>query len=184
MRGAEAIVSKCKIIGISAVKKDRIRKSYRVKELDEKLRNERTRREARLLNRAKIAGVNCPTVLEVSKFSIIMSRVNGKRPDLNKKTGLTKKAGEVLARLHGSDIVHGDFTPANLILNSEGLFVIDFGLGVFSKDVEDKAIDVLTMLKTLDEHAQKKFLDGYSNYAGVKEVIKRIEQVKGRARYA
>jgi len=180
MRGAEAVLSKTKIIGIPAVKKDRIRKTYRIEGLDISLRKKRTRREARLLHRAKIAGVKCPTVLEVSEFSLILSLIKGKRPKMDKK--LSRKAGKLLALLHEKDIIHGDFTPANLIMTGNDLYVIDFGLGFFSSDVEDKAIDVLTMLKTID--TGKEFIAGYKKYKKSLSVLKRVEEVRKRARYA
>ena len=119
MKGAEAVVSFSKIIGIPVAVKNRIEKTYRVRQLDEKLRSERTRREARLLNKAKLAGVPCPTVLEVDSFSISMARISGKRPDLDKNENAAKTAGLYLAKLHSADIIHGDFTPANLILSIE-----------------------------------------------------------------
>ena len=58
---------------------------------------------------------------------------------------------EMLAALHKADIIHGDYTPANLILESGGrrMFVIDFGLGFISNDIEDKAVDVFTMMRAI-----------------------------------
>ncbi|MEK6978699.1 MAG: KEOPS complex kinase/ATPase Bud32 [Candidatus Micrarchaeota archaeon] len=189
MRGAEAIVSNSRLLGLPVVIKDRIPKTYRNKTLDAKLRTERTKREARLLNKAKIAGVPCPIVLEVSEFGITMTKIRGKRADLIKNKNSAKTAGKYLAQLHASNLIHGDYTPANLIVSSgasQNLFVIDFGLGFFSEDVEDKAIDVLTMLKAIPEsaQAQKAFLKGYSKYKKYSAVLKRVEEVKKRARYA
>ena len=183
MRGAEAVVSESKIIGIPVVIKDRIPKTYRVKQLDVKLRTERTKREARLLNKAKSIGVPCPTVLEVSEFKIAMTKINGKRPDLLRNKKIAKVAGQYLAKLHSADIIHGDYTPANLIETRSGLFVIDFGLGFNSFDIEDKAVDILTMLKAIPEGAQKAFVAGYAKYTKAKSVLNRVEEVKKRARY-
>lgn len=183
MRGAEAVISESNIIGITSVVKERIPKIYRVKQLDSKLRTERTKREARLLNKAKSIGVLCPTVLEVSEFRIAMTEIKGKRPDLSKNKFAARKTGEYMAMLHASDIIHGDYTPANLILSGKTLFVIDFGLGFNSFDVEDKAVDVLTMLKAVPEAAQKAFIAGYSKYKNAKSVLRRVEEVKKRARY-
>jgi Kae1-associated kinase Bud32 len=183
MRGAEAVVSNSKIIRIPVVVKDRIPKSYRIPELDARLRSERTRREARLLNKAKIIGVPCPTVLEVTQFAISMTKIKGKRPDLEKNKSAAITAGRYLAKLHSADIIHGDYTPANLIISRDGLFVIDFGLGFNSFDVEDKAVDVLTMLKAVSKKAQDNFLKGYSTYNKSASILKRVEDVKKRARY-
>ncbi|VVC02794.1 KEOPS complex subunit Bud32 [Candidatus Bilamarchaeum dharawalense] len=180
MRGAEAKVSKTKIIGLAAVLKSRIPKNYRVKELDKKLRIERTRSEAKLLSKAKLAGVNCPTVLKVNEFEIVMSFVQGQRPGMDKDE--SKKAGFLLAKLHQADIIHGDFTPANLIEHNGQMYVIDFGLGFVSNDIEDKAVDVFTMLRSISE--KDAFLAGYASYAKAKEVLVRVKNVEGRVRYA
>jgi Kae1-associated kinase Bud32 len=183
MRGAEAIVKRAKLLGQEVVIKERVKKAYRIPELDEKLRRERTRAEARLLHKAKVVGVLCPVVLEVEEFKLTMSFIHGDRPGMN--AAEAREAGTNLAALHQADIIHGDFTPANLIKEDRKLFVIDFGLGFFSSDIEDKAIDVYTMLKALDELRGAAFLEGYkTRNPRHKTIMKRVEQVKKRVRYA
>lgn len=181
MRGAEAVLRISKFLGRKTVVKDRQAKKYRVAELDRALRTQRTKQEARLLHRAKLAGVPCPIILAVDNFSITMTWLPGKRP---KKPLFYRTAGRYLANLHSANIIHGDYTPANLLFHHDKVAVIDFGLGFFSTDIEDKAIDVLTMLKAIDSKQQKAFLQGYKKYAKYKQVMKRIEQVKSRVRYA
>ncbi len=186
MRGAEAVLSKSKLIGLPVVVKKRIEKEYREEELDKKLRKERTRSEARLLHKAKLAGVECPTVLQVGDFEISMTFLEGKRPGMGKRD--CRAAGEMLAKLHASDIIHGDYTPANLIKKggSKGtagsFYVIDFGLGFISKDIEDKAVDVFTMLRAIED--KDAFLAGYKGYAKADSVLKRVKKVEQRVRYA
>ncbi|MDO8554125.1 MAG: KEOPS complex kinase/ATPase Bud32 [Candidatus Micrarchaeota archaeon] len=182
LKGAEAVLTKTKIIGISALIKDRIPKSYRANELDNKLRRERTRVEARLLHKAKLAGVLCPTVLEVREFQLVIEFLNGKRPKMNERIAL--EAGKLLAKLHSAGIIHGDFTPANLMETKNELCVIDFGLGFFSSDIEDMAIDVLTMLKSVNTQVHTDFLKGYSIAKDYSKVMQRLEVVKKRVRYA
>ncbi len=201
-RGAEAVVYKATLLGRPVVVKERLAKTYRVSALDRKLRSERTRAEARLLHKAKLAGVCCPTVLEVDElsFSITTTFIDGVRPGgkmLNPKTRnglqLATRIGSLLAKLHQADIIHGDFTPANLIVSakvaragSDELYVIDFGLGFISNDVEDKAVDVFTMLRALgtDKNLKVAFLSGYSGYAKAASVLKRVEGIEKRVRYA
>lgn len=186
MRGAEAVVKKVRIIGRPAIAKIRMAKSYRIDKLDNKLRTERTRSEARLLNKAKMAGVECPTVFEVSDFEIVMSFVNGKRPAMKGWEAI--EAGRILAKLHGNDIIHGDYTPANLICTNRdkrnSLIVIDFGLGYISKDIEDKAVDVFTMLRAIDKKMHQDFVKGYNDYTNASDVISRVKIVEKRVRYA
>lgn len=181
-KGAEAVVRDIFFISRKAVAKERISKNYRLKEIDELLRRSRTKAEARLLHKAKLAGVPCPTVLCVEDFLIIMSRLPGNRPKMTKRQ--TRLAGDYLARLHNNGIIHGDYTPANLLADRKNLYVIDFGLGFFSKDIEDMAVDVFTMLKSLGKKNKNYFLEGYKQCKNYKSVLKRLEEISKRMRYA
>ena len=105
MRGAEAVLSKISLLGLPAVEKFRVEKKYRVKELDEGIRRGRTRREARLLARAKEAGVLCPVVYQVGDFFIRMKYLKGEmlHHELRKRkmaAGEIADAAGILVRLH------------------------------------------------------------------------------------
>ena len=187
MKGAEAILKKTRVLSFSAVEKFRPKKKYRAPALDEKIRRERTRREARLLSRAKEAGVICPVVYEVSEFAIRMKFLEGKMlyQEMRKRRLTPKEifsAARILAALHSVDVVHGDFTPANLMNTLEGMAVIDFGLGCISHDVEDKGTDVLTMKKALGKHGSA-FEDAYSRAGGKLSVLRMCGEIEKRARY-
>ena len=179
MRGAEAVLSETEIIGKKGLVKTRIEKKYRLREIDGKLRRERTRSEARLLHKAKLAGIRCPTVLQVKDFEIVISFIDGNRPGMDESE--CREAGEILAKLHEADIIHGDYTPANLITDGN-LSAIDFGLGFISKDIEDKAVDVFTMVRAVE--GKEAFLDGYRSYSKSDSVVKRLKKVEQRVRYA
>jgi len=179
LRGAEAVLVPCSFLGHSALRKERREKSYRIKEIDSELRLGRTRREARLLHKAKEAGVSCPTVYAVGENCIVIDRLLGGK--LKENPAQLRKAGEMLAKLHSAGIIHGDFTPYNIIVNSSGLHVIDFGLGFISYKLEDQADDVLNMLRGIK--GRKYFLEGYSEFSGAKQVLKRIGQIEARMRY-
>jgi Kae1-associated kinase Bud32 len=180
IRGAEAVVTKTSFLGKPAVLKDRIKKTYREEHLDNLLRKRRTRAEARLLHKAKKAGVPCPTVLCMDEFSITMSFLEGKRPGMGGKEA--EKSGNYLAKLHNNGIIHGDYTPANLIKTKKGLSVIDFGLGFFSTDIEDMAVDVFTMLKSINK--KQEFLKGYRKSKRYNSILKRVEDIRKRMRYS
>ena len=60
-RGAEAIL----YLENDYLVKDRIKKGYRLAQIDEKLRKYRTRKEARLILRAKRCGVETPNIISV-----------------------------------------------------------------------------------------------------------------------
>lgn len=189
LEGAEAILMPISFGPFSALDKIRQPKAYRPKSLDDKIRSSRTRVEARLLARAKKAGVPCPQVLSVGPFDIVMGKVGGKTLNRCEPADVHPAAftlaGLYLARLHAAGVVHGDYTPANLMLDGKkkALFVIDFGLGSVSSDVEDFAVDVLTMKKALkDKKMQEAFLSGYKR-EGNARVLKHMAEVEKRARY-
>ncbi|MFA4983004.1 MAG: KEOPS complex kinase/ATPase Bud32, partial [Candidatus Micrarchaeia archaeon] len=177
MKGAEAVITRCEVLGIPSVEKFRVEKEYRAPELDSKIRKERTRREARLLHKAKEAGVFCPVVFEVGEFSIRMKYLEGKM--LHHELAERKisadeiaSSARILAALHNADVIHGDYTPANLMNTDEGMAVIDFGLGSVSPDCEGKATDVLMMKKALGSDGEA-FVSAYKK-RGKREVVRMV----------
>jgi TP53 regulating kinase-like protein len=183
--GAEAIIFKSNLFLFPSIIKQRIEKKYRPKVLDEQLRFSRTKAEAKILFKAKKASVLCPYVFGVINDSIFMQFIEGKTLNKFKKVpnNLLKLAAFYLASLHKNDIVHGDYTFANLMLtNKKELFVIDFGLSFISKDDEDKAVDLLTMLKSLNKSKASLFAKYYSSY-GLEHIVLLAKKIQKRARY-
>ena len=102
---------------------------------------------------------------------------------------LSEEIGKKIGILHSNDIIHGDLTTSNMILEKEIKF-IDFGLSFFSNKVEDKAVDLHLLRQALEskhhdiwekcfEAALKGYKQGYPAY---KEVISRLEKVEARGR--
>ncbi len=187
MKGAEAVLSKISFLGMPAVEKFRVEKKYRAKELDESIRKGRTKKEARLLAKAKEAGVLCPVVFQVGEFFIRMKYLDGKmlHKELRKRKATAKEiadAAKILVRLQSLDIIHGDFTPANLMLTADGMAVIDFGLGEISRKDEDKATDIVMMKKALNRQGAS-FVAAYSKAGGEKSVARMVSEIEKRARY-
>ena len=103
-----------------------------------------------------------------------------------------KKLAEQIALLHDAGIIHGDLTTSNVIVNEKAkdFCLVDFGLGFYSRKVEDKAVDLLNLKKTftathfrllkywklLEEGYAEKAIDG-------KQVLKQIARIEKRARY-
>lgn len=190
-KGAEANIYKSGKVLI----KDRIKKGYRVSQLDEFIRKRRTKKEAKLLQRASRAGVLVPKVLHEDKFILNIEFIEGERIKdvLNEKNykEICKKIGESVAKLHKDEIIHGDLTTSNIILKSKDIYFIDFGLGFFSRKIEDKATD-LHLLEEAFESTHFKIADKAfdivlkeykKNYEKPKEVLKRLEDIRKRGRY-
>ncbi|MDO8339114.1 MAG: KEOPS complex kinase/ATPase Bud32 [Candidatus Burarchaeum sp.] len=192
-KGAEADVFTGSIANIPAVFKKRKPKAYRVKALDEAIRSTRTKKEARLLHAAKSAGAKCPLVLSVGKNEIAMTRLNGKlmrELDERKMIAVAPAIGTLLASLHSAGITHGDFTPANIMVDGREVAVIDFGLGEFARDDEELATDLLLMKKSVPAAAYAAFLKAYCKARGpgaqgkaAVATLARLEEIEKRGRY-
>ena len=197
-RGAEAIL----IQKDNLLIKRRIPKSYRIKEIDEKLRKLRTRAEARIMK--KVYGkINVPEILEQDEKTkeIIMKFINGKKLSenldkfsLDKQKEICRKIGEEVAKLHKNNIIHSDLTTSNMILEDcqKNLFpyFIDFGLSFHSSRIEDKAVDLHLFKQALESKHYKNwqvlfdsFLEGYKVYEEYSKVKKQFEKVEKRGRY-
>ncbi len=196
-----------------AVVKERIKKGYRLPELDDKLRKRRTSAEARLLREARRAGVLTPQIIEEGKTTIKMEFIEGEKVKdaFNNKncTEISKEIGRNIALLHGYDIIHGDLTTSNMIISKgktrvgvhqtkssvpDGSFsicFIDFGLGFISNRDEDKAVDLYLLHEVLEsthfeilEKAWHAILKSYKeHYQGSDKVIKALSNVEKRGRY-
>lgn len=183
-RGAEAKVYFSKLFGIPVVVKKRDPKRYRIGKLDETLRTTRNKTEARSLLAAERHGVSVPRILHAGRYELVMERKEGKLMKDSERVGSEtyKHVGKMLAMLHGAGVTHGDFTPANVMLTKEDPFIIDFGLAEFSKDSEERAIDLLLMKRSIGKNYTH-FVSGYKKLKGWKAVLKKLEEVETRGRY-
>ena len=164
--------------------KIRPERKYRHKLIDSSLRKYRTRREYKILTKAKSLGINVPEVYKVNEkeFWIAMQYIEGNTLTLNSFLKHLEKAAEIVANLHKANIIHGDLHPKNFIFSNE-LYIIDFGLSFISKRIEDKAVDLFELRKLLKE-SWDKFAEVYKkNYEEGNEVLKKLEEIERRGRY-
>ncbi|MFH0870743.1 MAG: KEOPS complex kinase/ATPase Bud32 [archaeon] len=186
-RGAEAVIFEDK----ETVIKQRFKKGYRIAELDDELRSQRTKRESNLLRKIKIAH---PKLIDHDdKENIVMEKIHGEklRDVLDKRPELARRAGEMVAELHNQHIIHGDLTTSNMILDEEdNLVFIDFGLSFQSQKVEDKAVDIHLFKQALNskhhtvyERALREFFTGYKKAEQHDQIIERLKAVELRGRY-
>lgn len=197
-KGAESNIVKSSYLGRDAVLKNRISKNYRIPEIDNKIRKARTKLEAKLLSDVKKAGVVTPILYDVDLHdkTILMEEIKG---DLVKdiiNEDLAYEIGENIAKFHNLNIIHGDITSSNMMVNDKNQLVfIDFGLGRYSDLFEDKAVDLLVLKKSLQSidynTAIKIFdnvLEGYADEykddsLNREQIIKKINEIESRGRY-
>ncbi len=198
-QGAEAVITQR---GEEIIKK-RVEKSYRLRELDEKIRKLRTRSEAKLLEKAsKVIAVPKTLKVDENNKEIIMEAIEGKRLSgslntfsLEKQKRICEKIGENIAKIHQENIIHGDLTTANMILvedkNDFDVYFIDFGLGFISSKIEDKAVDLHLLRESFEAGFAKNWeilfnsiKEGYSkNYKDAHLILERFRAVEKRGRY-
>ena len=198
-KGAEANIYTSKWLNHDVLIKERIPKNYRIPEIDLRLRKERTKKEAKLLDEAKTCGVKTPLIYDINKKenSIILEKVNGRivkkifeNASNEEINVISRKIGNNIAKLHNCGIIHGDLTTSNLILEDNEIVFIDFGLGKNSDLIEDKGVDILVFKKAISgihyKIADKCFneiLKGYRNVYGYSEIVNKINEIEARRRY-
>jgi TP53 regulating kinase-like protein len=215
-QGAEAIVYTTDThpyvnnAAASYIIKYRPPKPYRHPTLDAQLTKHRTLTEARILHKVLSLGVSAPKLVFVDprKGIIWMEFVEGislkqwiwdQEDGANDLKEILLDVGREIGKLHVADIVHGDLTTSNIMLNAElKPVIIDFGLASHSSLAEDKAVDLYVMERAVESthpvHSSdynQWLLEGYlhqhdkSGKTGSikgKEVIRKLQQVRLRGR--
>ena len=189
--GAEAII----YLDEGRVIKDRIKKCYRIRQIDEKLRRFRTRRESKLLHKlAKLGFIPKLLKSDDKKMKIDMEFIDGPRlrDVLNKNNykGFCKEIGEKVATLHNHDVIHSDLTTSNMIFKKQ-IFFIDFGLSFESSKIEDKAVDLHLLKQALEskhneisKQAFKEVIKAYKRKARhTEQIMRRLDKVEMWGRY-
>jgi len=193
-RGAEATITKTG----NTIIKERIEKLYRYPELDKKIRKLRTRSETKILEKA-IKMIPTPKVInsDENKSTIELEFIQGKKLSENlektKFKEVCEKIGNNLAKIHDNNIIHGDLTTSNMILNEKEnkVYFIDYGLGFQSSRVEDKAVDLHLIKQALEakhpkiyEEAFKAVIKSYIKQSKeAKQTLVQLEKVEKRGRY-
>jgi len=189
VQGAEAVVS----LG-DTVTKHRQPKAYRHAALDSRLRRDRTVLEARLTSEARRVGVPTPVVFDVDVPESTIELEHVGRADL--RDALTehtvRETARHLAAIHDAGFVHGDPTTRNARVattpDGDRVYLIDFGLGYYTDDVEDYAMDIHVFQQSLAGTADDPdpllaaTEDAYRDH-GDPDVLDQLDEILGRGRY-
>ncbi|MHA1897808.1 MAG: bifunctional N(6)-L-threonylcarbamoyladenine synthase/serine/threonine protein kinase [Promethearchaeota archaeon] len=201
--GAEALLIKKRLFDHNTLVKYRLSKGYRIKEIDQMVRSERTLAEARTLIRLKKQGIPVPMVFDIDpkNASISMSFIEGQPLKTlletlghDKLRSIFSRIGAYIAKMHKIGQIHGDLTTSNIIYNSknDNIFFIDFGLGFTSSTTEDRMVDLHLFKRVITSTHGNYFniiypplIQGYANElkVSVKFVEDGIEQIELRGRY-
>ncbi len=210
-KGAEAVLVKGMWLDQEALYKVRLPKTYRIPQIDAKLRVDRTITEARILGALLEAGIPVPGLLDVDAKGgiIVMEFIHGQRikdmvSALQGKLGpIFEKVGYLVAAIHELDIIHGDLTTSNIIYESKpdsediSFTFIDFGLARHSTSIEDKSVDIHLFKRVITStHASmynamfppfmagyKRFLEEQGRSTDFIKISRRLEQIESRGRY-
>lgn len=198
--------------------KFRPKKPYRHPKIDALITRSRTVGEAKFMLKLNKLGVPAPHLisLDINNGVIWMNAIGYDLGDgsvsslknylwhLEKNGGdclgeevrsFCKTTGSVIGKLHNNDMIHGDLTTSNIILQAKQSYLIDFGLSSYSNLPEDKAVDLYVLeravLSTHSDYADKYnawLLEGYKDEisqarkSNLKDTMKKLEDVRLRGR--
>lgn len=224
-QGAEAKIFIQQVQGKLCIVKERFQKNYRHQDLDKHLTRTRIRAESKALGRCTAAGILVPQVINtdiqerkitleyfdkaitVKEYinDLLKNHLSGiectnDRNFGNKLEKLGTEIGEVIGKMHANNIIHGDLTTSNMLINpvdenradfdKHQLVMIDFGLSTYSQSPEDKGVDLYVLERALlSAHSTVEtlfdtILKAYesSNPQGMKAAIASFEDVRARGR--
>lgn len=188
--------------------KERFVKNYRLAELDKTLTKQRIKAEQKTVKRCEDAGILVPKLFNVDfnerkiymeyfdkaitakEFIIQVQKLPEPQVKLDE---LTKRIGDVVGKFHANNIIHGDLTTSNILIDHKGddynLVMVDFGLSSYSTSHEDKGVDLYVLerallsthstLPNLFESILKQYRESNPTSA---ETVKRFEEVRARGR--
>eukprot|EP00042_Codosiga_hollandica_P019948 m.63001 g.63001 ORF g.63001 m.63001 type:complete len:214 (-) comp49609_c0_seq2:100-741(-) len=202
-QGAEARIYLHELFGRPCLVKERFSKSYRHPVVNEKLTTSRTQHEVKALLRCRELGIPTPAVylVDLSRNMIFMEyfataitvkeQIITVGDELAPHVALMNSIGSLIATLHSNNLIHGDLTTSNFLLepSTNVVYVIDFGLCATSTLIEDKAVDLYVLeraFKSTHPNADELFAQIMTAYsASVRQsdaIIRKLGEVRERGR--
>lgn len=228
-QGAEGKLYLTTFQGQRCLAKERFVKAYRHPDLDRQLTRERMRAETKAIGRCQAVGIAVPKILHMDlntrriHMEYFADSCTVKHYILNVIPGandddatadvrrrllrtLGQRIGEVVGQMHRNNVIHGDLTTSNILLNPVAtsatntvgadtdytLVMIDFGLSHYHTSAEDKGVDLYVLERALlSTHSavmpllfDDDLLAAYrrTNADGCSEVLAKFEEVRARGR--
>ncbi len=199
-KGAEAIIYRGLFLRTPIILKRRLPKAYRLPQIDQTIRLQRLRAEARMMILAWKIGARIPVLLGIDfdNYTLLIEEIQGEIlfslmsvVPFTKLKSIFEGIGHQVGLLHLNDIIHGDLTVFNIIIKNENTpWLIDFGLGQVSVEIEKKADDLLTFystLKAITPDFQALFnvfqLGYFQVYEKGRKTFEHMKKIQSRARY-
>lgn len=201
-RGAESIIYKIERWGQYYVLKWRQSKPYLLNQIDQQLRRSRINRESKMLTISRTLGVRTPAVhsVDLRNHTITMDFIEGTQ--FKQLAGQLPKSqlvsfchdfGRIIALLHRGNVVHGDPTTSNTIVDEKSrLWLVDFGLSEMNATIEMKGVDLHLIQRTLEtthwdlqEAMLEATLEGYIEVQqdSAETILSRMKEIRERGRY-
>lgn len=200
--GAESIIFRTQRWNQTLALKWRKAKPYLLEQIDSLLRKTRTNRECKTLTLARELGVRTPAVysVDLDNYTILMDLIEGtqfkmlvERLSQKELATLCHRFGQSIAVLHQGEVVHGDPTTSNVIVDrASRLWLIDFGLSEMNATVEMKGVDLHLIRRALETtHWDKQeimldaTIEGYIDTLGAEAEapLSRMKEIRERGRY-
>ena len=210
--GAEAEVRSGIWLGISAVKKKRLPRTWRHPDLDRTLTRRRLEAECRAMRRLSACDIRIPALLQLDRatHTMVMSRLPGSpliellREGVDDASAMLSKVGGMIRQMHRQGVVHGDLSTNNILWSEDEPALVDLGLSRLTTEIEHFGIDLHVLQEILSgshpeyEDAMLAFESGYLAFdeaAGptpdssggalpsAEQVINRLEDIRSRVRY-
>jgi TP53 regulating kinase-like protein len=200
--GAESAIYIVEYWGKTLALKWRPIKPYLHNEIDKLLRTSRTSRECKMLTFVRTLGVPTPAVhfVDISHHIIVMDFIEGQQlkqlvgvSSKKRITSLCYEFGKLLGIMHLSDVVHGDPTTSNVVVDTQSkMWLVDFGLAEKNATIEMKGVDLHLLRHTyetthwdLQETMLESTMDGYIEISGdaAEPVLARADEIRERGRY-
>ncbi|XP_073843862.1 TP53 regulating kinase [Musca autumnalis] len=214
-QGAEGRLYVGEFKGERCLIKERFVKKYRHHELDTQITRQRMKAESKAATRCQSAGILAPRILHmdlgerklymeyfdkaITAKQYIQNIVATESNAEEVLKTLCTSIGSIIGKMHANNIIHGDLTTSNILINpkegtenfeSYDIIFIDFGLSHYNQGTEDKGVDLYVLERALlSTHSEQPYLfenilQAYRKECGKDEesVVAKFEEVRARGR--